>query len=168
MSFSPHTNELVGHNRIYAESFDPQALEPHPTMRLAVVACMDSRIDAHQVLGLGDGEAHIIRNAGGVITDDVVRSLCLSQRYLGTREVVLLHHTDCGLQGLDEATFRSDVESQTGVAPSWSLESFVDPYDDVRLSMSRLTESPFIAHKDHIRGFVYDVSDGLLKEVDPA
>jgi len=168
MSFLPSADELVGRNRSYAESFDDSALEVHPTRHLALVTCMDSRIDAFQVLGLANGEAHIIRNAGGVVTDDVIRSLCLSQTYLGTQEIILLHHTDCGLQNLDEAAFRADLEKLTGVKPWWSLEAFTDPYKDVRQSMVRIAMTPFIPYKDQVRGFVYDVRDGLLKEVEPA
>ena len=126
---------------------------------------MDSRIDTFAILGLDDGDAHIIRNAGGVITDDVIRSLCLSQRFLGTREVILIHHTDCGLQQVDEATFRTELETELGIKPWWSLETFTDPYDDVRQSIQRLYMTPFIPHKIHIRGFVYDVTDGLLHEI---
>ena len=166
MSFPPSADELVGRNRTYAESFDDSALEVHPTRKLALVTCMDSRIDAFQVLGLANGEAHIIRNAGGVVTDDVIRSLCLSQRFLGTREVILVHHTDCGLQKVNEEEFRTDLNTELGVKPWWSLEAFTDPYDDVRQSMQRLTMTPFIPHKEHIRGFVYDVTTGLLEEVE--
>ncbi len=126
---------------------------------------MDSRIDTFKILGLGNGEAHIIRNAGGVITDDVIRSLCLSQRLLGTREVILVHHTDCGLQKVDENEFRRELEEELGVKPWWSLEAFSDPYRDVAQSMQRLAMTPFLPHKEHIRGFVYDVTDGLLHEV---
>lgn len=126
---------------------------------------MDSRIDTFKILGLANGEAHIIRNAGGVITDDVVRSLCLSQRLLGTREVILVHHTDCGLQRVDENEFRQELEDELGVKPWWSLETFSDPYRDVAQSMQRLHTTLFLPHKDHIRGFVYDVTDGLLHEV---
>ena len=165
MSFQPNTDELVARNRTYAKGFDDHALEVQPTRKMALVSCMDSRIDAFQVFGLRNGESHIIRNAGGVVTDDVIRSLCLSQRYLGTREIILLHHTDCGLHNLDEAAFRDDLEAETGVKPWWSLEAFSDPYADVRQSMHRISMTPFILHKDLVRGFVYDVEDGLLKEV---
>ena len=168
MSFSPSADELVRRNRSFAESFDDSALEVRPTRQLALVTCMDSRIDAFQVMGLANGEAHIIRNAGGVVTDDVIRSLCLSQHYLGTKEIILVHHTDCGLHNLDEAAFRNDLEAETGVKPWWSLEAFTDPYADVRQSMVRIAMTPFIPHKDQVRGFVYDVRDGLLKEVEPA
>jgi len=164
-AFSPSTDELLTRNAEYARDFHDHELQVAPTRHLAVVACMDSRIDTFAVLGLDHGEAHIIRNAGGVITDDVIRSLCLSQRFLGTREIVLIHHTDCGLQKVDETSFRRELEAELGVKPWWSLETFIDPYDDVRQSIQRLYMTPFIPHKEHIRGFVYDVTDGLLHEV---
>ncbi len=163
--FTANVAELVGRNRRYAERFVDADLQVRPTRQLAVVTCMDSRIDTFAVLGLGNGEAHIIRNAGGIITDDVIRSLCLSQRFLGTREIVLVHHTDCGLQKVDEAEFRDELAAELGVKPWWSLETFTDPYEDVRQSMQRLFMTPFIRHKDHISGFVYDVTDGLLHAV---
>ncbi|HEY5664888.1 MAG TPA: carbonic anhydrase [Ilumatobacter sp.] len=163
----PNVAELLEHNRNYAADYHDADLQVQPTRHLAVVACMDSRIDTFAVLGLEHGEAHIIRNAGGVITDDVIRSLCLSQRFLGTREIVLVHHTDCGLQKVNEAEFRDQLVAELGVKPWWSLEAFTDPYADVRQSIQRLTMTPFIQHKDHISGFVYDVSDGLLHHVDP-
>ncbi len=166
MTFTPNADDLVEKNKAYAADFDDHALAVRPTRKMALVTCMDSRIDAFQVLGLENGESHIIRNAGGVVTDDVIRSLCLSQRFLGTREIILVHHTDCGLHNLDEAAFRADLEAETGVKPWWSLEAFADPYADVRQSMERIRMTPFITHKDHVRGFVYDVSDGLLKEVE--
>lgn len=164
-TFIPNTDELVKFNTEHAAAFHDEDLQVDPTRNLAVVTCMDSRIDTFAVLGLANGEAHIIRNAGGVITDDVIRSLCLSQRLLGTREIVLVHHTDCGLQQVDEALFRNELEAELGVKPWWSLETFADPYEDVRQSIQRLYMTPFIPHKDHIRGFVYDVTDGLLHEV---
>jgi carbonic anhydrase len=163
--FSANITELVDHNRSYAEGFVDADLQVRPTRRLAVVTCMDSRIDTFAVLGLGNGEAHIIRNAGGIITDDVIRSLCLSQRFLGTREIVLVHHTDCGLQKVDEAEFREELAAELGVKPWWSLETFTEPYEDVRQSIQRLFMTPFIRHKEHISGFVYDVTDGLLHPV---
>ncbi|MEZ5340992.1 MAG: carbonic anhydrase [Acidimicrobiales bacterium] len=126
---------------------------------------MDSRIDTFQILGLAKGEAHIIRNAGGVITDDVIRSLCLSQRAMGTREIILLHHTDCGLYKASEDAFKAELQAELGIKPWWALESFDDPYVDVRQSMLRLSMTPFILHKDNIRGFVYDVRTGLIHEV---
>jgi carbonic anhydrase len=126
---------------------------------------MDSRMDMFDILGLGNGEAHIIRNAGGVITDDVIRSLCLSQRFLGTREIVLVHHTDCGLQQVDEAAFKAELESELGIKPWWALESFHDPHQDVAQSIRRLRMTPFVPYKEHVRGFVYDVTTGRLDEV---
>ena len=162
----PNLPELLEHNRTFAADFQDADLQVQPTRRLAVVACMDSRIDTFAVLGLDNGEAHIIRNAGGVITDDVIRSLCLSQRFLGTREIILVHHTDCGLQKVDEAEFREQLASELGLKPWWSLETFTDPYADVRQSIQRLAQTPFIPHKEHISGFVYDVTDGLLHPVD--
>lgn len=163
--FSPSTDELVANNAAYVATFSDHDLALAPRRRLAVVACMDSRMDIFEMLGLSHGDAHIIRNAGGVVTDDVVRSLVLSQRLLGTQEILLIHHTDCGLQKVTEDEFKRQLEAECGVAPGWALESFVDPYDDVRESVSRLQSSPFISHKEHIRGFVYDVADGRLHEV---
>ncbi len=164
--FSPSTDELVANNAAYVESFSDHDLALAPRRHLAVVACMDSRMDIFEMLGLGHGDAHIIRNAGGVVTDDVVRSLVLSQRLLGTREILLIHHTDCGLQKVSEDEFKRELEAECGIKPWWALESFTDPFDDVRQSMGRLKASPFIGHKEHIRGFVYDVVDGRLHEVD--
>ena len=164
--FIPTTDELLASNKVHAAGFHDSDLADEPTRQMAVVTCMDSRIDAFAVLGLANGEAHIIRNAGGVITDDVIRSLCMSQRLLMTREIVLIHHTDCGLQKVDEAAFRAELEEEIGVKPWWSLEAFTDPYGDIRQSIQRLYMTPFITHKEHIRGFVYDVTDGILNEVD--
>jgi len=163
--FRPTADELVEYNRRFAEGFDDQDLAVRPTRQMAVVTCMDSRMDVFALLGLAHGEAHIIRNAGGVITDDVIRSLCLSQRFLGTREVVLVHHTDCGLQMVTDDGLRAELEAEIGIKPWWSVESFDDPYVDVRQSMRRLDATPFVAFKDHVRGFVYDVTTGLLEEV---
>jgi carbonic anhydrase len=165
--FVPNTDDLVARNADYASRFDEGGRPVEPSRRLAVVACMDSRMDIFRILGLGQGEAHIIRNAGGVITDDVIRSLCLSQRLLGTREVVLLHHTDCGLQKITEDAFKAELEAELGVKPWWALESFTDPYADVRQSMHRQTLTPFVPYQDHVRGFVYDVATGALHEVRP-
>lgn len=131
---------------------------------MAIVACMDSRMDIFQLLGLAHGEAHIIRNAGGVVTDDVIRSLVVSQRRLETREIVLIHHTDCGLQHITEDEFKHEIEHECGVRPWWALESFRDPFQSVKQNIRRLKLSPFIIHKADIRGFVYDVDDGLLRE----
>ena len=163
--FSANTDELVANNRLFAEHFGDAELHVEPMRNLAIVACMDSRIDTFKIIGLGNGEAHIIRNAGGVITDDVIRSLCLSQRNLGTLEIVLVHHTDCGLHLVDEAAFRDELAAEVGVKPWWSLEAFSDPYEDTRQSMQRIMMTPFIAHKEYVRGFVYDVATGLLNEV---
>ncbi|MCO8127866.1 carbonic anhydrase [Acidimicrobiia bacterium EGI L10123] len=163
--FSPNTDELLAKNAEYAGAFHDSDLEVAPTRNLAVVACMDSRMDIFQILGLENGEAHVIRNAGGVITDDVIRSLCLSQRFLGTREIVLLHHTDCGLSKVDEGDFREELAAELGVKPWWSLEAFTDVDADVRQSMHRIEMTPFISHKEHVRGFVYEVETGRLREV---
>jgi carbonic anhydrase len=162
---APSTDELIALNARYVSTFVHGDLAVAPSRQLAVVACMDSRMDIFGILGLGHGEAHVIRNAGGVITDDVIRSLCLSQRSLGTCEIVLMHHTDCGLQNVSDDDFKAELERELGIKPWWSLESFVDPYTDVRQSMRRLHMTPFIKHKDHIRGFVYDVTTGVLNEV---
>ena len=164
-NFTPSMDELLKNNREYAVGFDNSHLQVNPKRQLAVVGCMDSRMDTFEILGLRHGEAHIIRNAGGVITDDVIRSLCLSQRFLGTREIVLLHHTDCGLMKVTEDVFKAELEAEIGIKPWWALESFVDPHADVLQSIRRLHATPFIAHKDHIRGFVYNVTTGLLEEV---
>jgi carbonic anhydrase len=164
-AFSPNADELVRRNAAYAAEFADGHLPVKPRRNLTIVACMDSRMDIFEMLGLEHGEAHVIRNAGGVITDDVIRSLCLSQRYLGTREVVLLHHTDCGLQGVTDDQLKSELEQELGVKPWWALESFKDPFVDTRQSMRRLQMTPFVPYKDHVRGFVYDVETGLLHEV---
>jgi len=163
--FTPTADELVAGNERFAETFADQDLQVSPTRRMAVVTCMDSRMDIFALLGLGHGEAHVIRNAGGVITDDVIRSLCLSQRYLGTREIVLVHHTNCGLQMVSEDGLKAEIEAEIGIKPWWAVESFDDPYVDVRQSMRRLELTPFVPHKDHVRGFVYDVSTGRINEV---
>ncbi len=136
-----------------------------PSKHIAVVACMDARMSVAPVLGMRDGEAHVLRNAGGVVTDDVVRSLAISQRLLGTREIMLIHHTDCGMQRTTEDEFKRAVEAETGIRPPWAVESFGDAEQDVRQSIARLMASPFIPHKDAIRGFVFDVDTGKLNEV---
>ena len=136
-----------------------------PAQHVAVVACMDSRMRIFPMLGLAGGEAHVIRNAGGVVTDDVVRSLAISQRLLGTREIMLIHHTDCGLTKTTEDEFKAAVEADTGIRPPWAVETFADAEQDVRQSIGRLKASPFIPHKDAIRGFVFDVDTGKLNEV---
>ena len=136
-----------------------------PSRHIAIVACMDSRMDISPMLGMHDGEAHVIRNAGGVVTDDVVRSLAISQRLLSTREIMLIHHTDCGMQKTTDDEFKRAVEAETGIRPHWAVESFGDAEQDVRQSIGRLRASPFIPHKDAIRGFVFDVDTGKLNEV---
>jgi len=164
----PSADELMAHNAVYAEQFADHDLSLRPRRHLAIVACMDSRMDIFQMLGLAHGDAHVIRNAGGVVTDDVIRSLVLSQRLMGTREIVLVHHTNCGLQTVTEDAFKAEIEAEVGIKPWWALECFTDPYTDVRQSINRLQHSPFVRHKDHIRGFVYDVADGRLHEVESA
>jgi carbonic anhydrase len=157
-------DELLDNNRRYATSFG--GLAPlRPARRLVVVACMDSRLDVHGMLGLGIGDAHVIRNAGGVISSDVIRSLTLSQRVMGTREIVLIHHTDCGNLGLDEAAMKADLQREVGFKPDWSFDSFTDIDDDLRQSVLRLRANPFLLHTDMIRGFIFDVATGKLSEV---
>lgn len=162
----PNVDDLVQRNATWAADFDGRGFKTEPTRQVAIVTCMDSRIDVFSMLGLANGEAHIIRNAGGAVTDDVVRSLCLSQRYLKTEEIILVHHTLCGLHNLNEHEFNRSIESDLGIRPSWALESFQDPYDDVRQSMRRIELSPYLAHKVHLSGFVYDVESGKLHPVD--
>jgi len=163
--FHPSADEFLANNEEWATDFEHSALPVSPRRNVAVVACMDSRMPIFGILGLDRGDAHIIRNAGGVVTDDVIRSLTLSQRALGTREILLVHHTDCGLQKITQADFNEELHAELGVQPSWALESFLDPYADTRQSIRRLQYSPFIPHKDHIRGFVYNVETGRLDEV---
>ena len=164
-TFQPNAEELLANNARYVQQFSDGPMDLRPRRKLAVVACMDSRMNIFEMLGLQHGEAHIIRNAGGVVTDDVIRSLVLSQRRLGTREIILIHHTNCGLEGVSADEFKQELEREVGIRPWWALESFLDPYDDVRQSIKRLHLSPFVLHKDNIRGFVYDVADGCLHEV---
>ncbi|MCB0980948.1 MAG: carbonic anhydrase [Acidimicrobiaceae bacterium] len=163
--FTPSADELLAHNEQYVATFADHDLALRPRRKLCIVACMDSRMDIFQMLGLAHGDAHVIRNAGGVVTDDVIRSLVLSQRRLGTREIILVHHTDCGLQTVTEDAFKAELEAEVGIKPWWALESFTDPYTDTRQSINRLLHSPFVLHKDHISGFVYDVADGRLHQV---
>mgnify|MGYP001824325628 FL=1 len=164
--FTPNADELAANNATYVAEFDAADLDVAPARRLAVVACMDARMDVDKILGLANGDAHILRNGGGVVTDDVIRSLCLSQRLLGTREIILIHHTRCGLQSVDEASFKAELEAEVGVKPAWAVEGFADPHDDVRQSIQRLVLTPFLPHKDHISGFVYDIDDGRLLPVE--
>jgi carbonic anhydrase len=157
-------DDYVKNNEEYALSH-VGGRSARPAGHVAIVACMDSRMRIFPMLGLGDGEAHVIRNAGGVVTDDVVRSLAISQRLLGTREIMLIHHTDCGMQKTTEEEFKGAIEGETGIRPPWAVESFGDAAQDVRQSIGRLKASPFIPHKDAIRGFVFDVDSGKLNEV---
>jgi carbonic anhydrase len=158
-------DELLANNEAFAASLPHEHIDVKPARRLAIVTCMDSRLDVFAALGLGHGEAHVLRNAGGVITEDVIRSLAVSQRRLGTREVMLIHHTDCGMQKLSDDGFRAELQEATGVAPSFAIESFVDVEADVRQSLLRVRQSPFLPHRDRVRGFVYDVDDHRLREV---
>lgn len=166
--FTPNTDALLLNNQKFSANFPDRGLALAPKRHLAIVACMDSRMDIFQMLGLAHGDAHIIRNAGGVVTDDVIRSLVISQRRLGTQEVILIHHTDCGLHNVEEDDFKHEIEDECGIRPWWALESFRDPFKSVTQNMKRLAMSPFIKHKMHIRGFVYDVKDGLLHEAPSA
>jgi carbonic anhydrase len=158
------TDELLANNERYAAAFSGPLPLP-PGKGLAVVACMDARLNVYAILGLAEGEAHIIRNAGGVITDDEIRSLTISQRLLGTREVILIHHTDCGMLTFTDDDFKASIQKETGIKPAWAAEAFPDLDDDVRQSIARIKASPFIPHKDAVRGFVFDVSTGKLREV---
>jgi carbonic anhydrase len=161
----PVTDELLANNAAYAATFDKGHLPVAPASKLAVVACMDSRLDLFALLGLGEGEAHIIRNAGGVVTDDTIRSLTISQRLLGTEEIILVHHTDCGMLKISEDAFRQELQDETGIRPPWAAEAFNDVDADVRQSMARIKASPFIPRTDQVRGFVYEVETGKLREV---
>src|SRR3954466_11958662 len=158
-------DDLLANNRAFADSLAPVHLDVRPSRQLAIVTCMDSRLDVFAALGLGDGEAHILRNAGGVITNDVIRSLAISQRKLGTRAVMLIHHTDCGMQTITDDGFRAELQEATGVAPAFAIESFADVDADVRQSVRRVRRSPFLLHADLVRGFVYDVDTHRLREV---
>ncbi|NBE54148.1 carbonic anhydrase [Streptomyces sp. YC537] len=161
------TDRLVEANNRYAADFADPGMDARPVLKVAVVACMDARLDLHDALGLELGDCHTIRNAGGVVTDDVIRSLTISQRALGTRSVVLIHHTGCGLLSLTE-DFRHELEDEVGQRPAWAVEAFRDVDQDVRQSMQRVRTSPFLLHRDDVRGFVFDVKTGLLREIDPA
>ncbi|WP_018682010.1 beta-class carbonic anhydrase [Actinokineospora enzanensis] len=158
------TDELLANNARYAESFTGPLPLP-PARHVAVLACMDARINVYGVLGLNEGEAHVIRNAGGVVTEDEIRSLAISQRLLGTREIILIHHTDCGMLTFADKDFRDGIRDETGVRPAWSSETFDDLETDVRQSVARIKGSPFIPHTDSVRGFVFDVATGKLNEV---
>jgi carbonic anhydrase len=159
-------DELLRNNAAYAAGYDKGHLPAEPGKRVAVLTCMDARIDPHRMLGLAEGDAHVIRNAGGVANDDAIRSLVVSQRKLGTREIVVILHTDCGMRTFDEEELRGQLHSETGVEPQWETTSFHDPIDeDVRRALARVAASPFLLHTGLVRGFVYDVDDGSLREV---
>ncbi|MCY0944308.1 beta-class carbonic anhydrase [Streptomyces antarcticus] len=158
------TDEYLANNKAYAASFTGPLPLP-PSRHVAVIACMDARIDVYGALGLKPGEAHVIRNAGGVVTDDEVRSLAISQRLLGTKEIILIHHTDCGMLTFTDDAFKQRVADETGIRPPWSAEAFADAHEDVRQSVRRIRASPFVPHTDAVRGFVFDVATGLLDEV---
>lgn len=157
-------DELVRSNEAYARSFGQGDLPRPPSKKIAVVACMDARLDVHKILGLQAGEAHVIRNAGGVVTEDVIRSLVISQRLLGTREIVILHHTDCGMLTFSDDQVKRQIEEEVGIRPPFALEAFPDLEQDVRQSIARLKASPFVPHKNAL-GFIYDVRTGRLRAV---
>jgi carbonic anhydrase len=159
------TDELLQNNEKYAASFDKGDLPLPPRKKVAVVACMDARLNPYGALGLQEGDAHVIRNAGGVVTEDEIRSLAISQRLLGTEEIILIHHTDCGMLTFTDDDFKRQVHEDTGIKPGWAAEAFGDLDEDVRQSIARIKASPFIPKKDSVRGFVYEVETGRLREV---
>jgi carbonic anhydrase len=159
------TDELVANNQAYAAQFDKGDLPLPPGRKVAVVACMDARLNPYGILGLHEGDAHVIRNAGGVVTDDEIRSLAISQRLLGTEEIILIHHTDCGMLTFTDDDFKRTIQEDTGIKPEWAAEAFADLDEDVRQSIARIKASPFIPRKDSVRGFVYEVESGRLREV---
>lgn len=158
------TDQLLENNEKYAADFTGPLPLP-PAKHVAVLACMDARLDVHAILGLDEGDAHVIRNAGGVATDDAIRSLAISQRLLGTKEIVLIHHTDCGMLTFTDDEFKAGIQEETGLKPAWAAESFSDLDEDVRQSIGRIKASPFVPHTGHVRGFVFDVATGALAEV---
>jgi carbonic anhydrase len=158
------TDEFLANNERYAAAFGG-ALPLPPSAGVAVVACMDARLNVYGILGLQEGEAHVIRNAGGVVTDDEIRSLAISQRLLGTTEIILIHHTDCGMLTFTDDSFKAAIEKDTGIRPAWAAEAFPDLDDDVRQSIRRIKASPFVPHTDSVRGFVFDIGSGKLREV---
>ena len=159
------TDDLLQNAEAYAASFDKGDLPLPPAKKIAVLACMDARLNPYALLGLQEGDAHIIRNAGGVVTDDEIRSLAISQRLLGTEEIILIHHTDCGMLTFTDDAFKRSVQDDVGIKPEWAAEAFEDLDEDVRQSVARITASPFIPRKDSVRGFVYEVESGRLREV---
>ncbi len=158
-------DEVLKANEDYAKSFTKGHLPMPPGRKLAVVACMDARLDVHKILGLQEGDAHVIRNAGGVVSDDAIRSLVISQRLLGTRDIVLIHHTDCGMLTFTDDDIKKKIQDEVGIKPSFALEAFPNLETDVRQSIARIKASPFIPHKGNVRGFIYDVKTGRLNEV---
>jgi carbonic anhydrase len=158
-------DELLRNAEAYASDFDKSDLPLPPARKLTVIACMDARLNPYGILGLQEGDAHVIRNAGGVVTDDEIRSLAISQRLLGTEEVFLIHHTDCGMLTFTDDDFKRSIQEDVGIKPEWAVETFSDLEGDVRQSIARIKASPFIPHKDSIRGFVYEVETGRLREV---
>ena len=158
------TDEYLANNEAYAAAFTGPLPLP-PAKHVAVVACMDARLNVYAILGLREGEAHVIRNAGGVVTEDEIRSLAISQRLLGTREVILIHHTDCGMLTFTDDEFKRSIQDETGLKPAWAAEAFPDLEQDVRQSVKRIVSSPFVPHTDSVRGFVFDVATGRLHEV---
>lgn len=159
------TDELLKNNERYARSFTKGGLPLPPAKHVAVVACMDARLDVHELLGLDEGDAHVIRNAGGAVTDDAIRSVVISQRLLGTGEIILIHHTDCGMLTFKDEEVKRQIQADTGIRPSFALEAFPDLEADVRQSIARIKASPFIPRKESVRGFIYDVKTGRLREV---
>lgn len=158
-------DQLLENAEAYAAGFDKNGLPLPPGRRVAILACMDARLNPYGLLGLSEGDAHVIRNAGGVVTDDEIRSLAISQRLLGTEEIMLIHHTDCGMLTFGDDDFRQDIQRETGIKPEWPAETFDDLDEDVRQSIARIKASPFIPKTDSVRGFVYDVETGRLREV---
>ena len=159
------TDELLANNESYAASYGNGQLPLPPAKKVAVVACMDARLNVYGALGLKEGDAHVIRNAGGVVTDDEIRSLAISQRLLGTEEIILIHHTDCGMLTFTDDDFKKSIQDDTGIKPEWAVEAFPDLDGDVRQSIARIKASPFIPRKDSVRGFIYEVETGRLREV---
>lgn len=159
-------DDLLSNNQRFADTLAERHLDVRPQRKLAIVTCMDSRLDVFAALGLGDGEAHVLRNAGGVITDDVIRSLAISQRLLGTEAVMLIHHSDCGMEKIGDDSFRAELQESTGVSPAFAIESFSDVEADVRQSVLRVRRSEFLPCRDQVRGFVYDVDSHRLREVE--
>ena len=158
-------DDFLANNEAYADEFSKDSLPMPPAKQIAVVVCMDARLETGALLGLVEGDAHVIRNAGGVVTDDVIRSLTISQRLLGTREVMLIHHTDCGMLTFTDADLKQQILDETGIKPPFAMEAFTDIDADVRQSVARVKASPYIPHKEQVRGFVYDVNSGKLREV---